>query len=212
MFQQDGPVGGRRARREQSHSQVTRKTAHLKKLQSISADVPFENIRTFVLGISGGDCAGKKEMTQYMFDRKNDKWIMKETGEEVTIIHQRYFVNVNDGKKYTAEGTDWELFYQKTLSLLIGNEVEVKYWRDGEQTVRLKPAKLLVLEGNHIFMSSEATSNVSSFINLRVFIDSDSDVRLSRRVFQDTQESKKDLNESISNYLEFIKPSYENEI
>jgi uridine kinase len=47
---------------------------------------------------------------------------------------------------------------------------------------------------------------------VKVFIDSDSDVRLSRRVFQDTQENKKDLNESVANYLEFIKPSYEREI
>ena len=67
--------------------------------------------------------------------------------------------------------------------------------------MRLKPAKVLVLEGSHVFMNREVTKNLSSLINLRVFIDSDSDVRLSRRVFQDTQEGKKDLNESVSNYL-----------
>lgn len=45
----------------------------------------------------------------------------------------------------------------------------------------------MVIEGSHIFMSPEITKNLSTLINLKVFIDSDSDVRLSRRVYQDTQ-------------------------
>jgi len=36
-------------------------------------------------------------------------------------------------------------------------------------------------------MSNEVTHKLSSLFNLKVFIDSDSDVRLSRRVYQDTQ-------------------------
>jgi len=50
-------------------------------------------------------------------------------------------------------------------------------------------------------MNPEITKNVSSLINLKVFIDSDSDVRLSRRVYQDTEERNMDLNNSIANYL-----------
>jgi uridine kinase len=97
--------------------------------------------------------------------------------------------------------------------LLIGNEVDVSYKKGGvDMKVHLKPAKLIVIEGSHLFMSAEDTKNVSSLINLRVFIDSDSDVRLSRRVYQDTELSKKSLAESVATYLEFIKPSYEREI
>ena len=80
------------------------------------------------------------------------------------------------------------------------------------RTLKLNPAKLLVLEGSHIFMSAAVTQNISKMINLKIFIDSDSDVRLSRRVFQDTQEMKKDSIWSVNNYLENIKPSYEREI
>ena len=79
-------------------------------------------------------------------------------------------------------------------------------------TIKLKPAKLMIIEGSHIFMPPEDIENVSALINLRVFIDSDADVRLSRRVYQDTQEKNMDLNASVNNYLEFIKPSYEKQI
>jgi uridine kinase len=46
-------------------------------------------------------------------------------------------------------------------------------------------------------------------MNLRVFIDSDSDVRLSRRIYKDTVENGKMLDMSILEYLTQIKPSYE---
>lgn len=45
-------------------------------------------------------------------------------------------------------------------------------------------------------------------MDCKVFIDSDSDVRLSRRIFKDTQDDQIPLNDSIDNYLKNIKPSY----
>ncbi len=46
-------------------------------------------------------------------------------------------------------------------------------------------------------------------MDCKVFVDSDSDVRLSRRIYKDTQDDGVDLNTSIDNYLQNIKPSYE---
>jgi uridine kinase len=45
-------------------------------------------------------------------------------------------------------------------------------------------------------------------MNLRVFIDSDSDTRLSRRIYKDTVEGCVLLDASILKYLTEIKPSY----
>lgn len=70
----------------------------------------------------------------------------------------------------------------------------------------LKPNKLLILEGNHVFMQDLP---IQKYMDCKVFIDSDSDVRLSRRIYKDTQDDKVPLNESIDNYLRNIKPSYE---
>ena len=46
-------------------------------------------------------------------------------------------------------------------------------------------------------------------INTKIFIDSDPDVRLSRRIYKDTQDERISLDNSIQNYLEHIKISYE---
>ena len=50
---------------------------------------------------------------------------------------------------------------------------------------------------------------IVQYISSKIFIDSDSDVRLSRRIYIDTQDRGMDLNDSIQNYLSKIKPSYE---
>lgn len=50
------------------------------------------------------------------------------------------------------------------------------------------------------------------YMDCKVFVDSDSDVRLSRRIYKDTQDDGVELSASIDNYLQNIKPSYEAEI
>jgi hypothetical protein len=86
---------------------TTKKDLHLKKLTSIIANFSIDNCKTFVLGISGGDCAGKREMTHYMFDKKGDSWSIKDSNEPVTILQQSYFLKTNDGTNYSAAGTNW---------------------------------------------------------------------------------------------------------
>jgi len=40
------------------------------------------------LGISGGDCSGKKELIHYMFDKNENGWFFKDSKEPVTILNQ----------------------------------------------------------------------------------------------------------------------------
>ena len=91
-----------------------------------------------------------------MFDKNDDGWSFQGSTEPVAILHENYFLKTTDGARYTAEGTDWQLFYKQALNLLIGNEITVKYKKTDSQElkqVKVKPAKLLVLEGTHIFMN-----------------------------------------------------------
>lgn len=96
------------------------------------------------------------------------------------------------------------------MNLLAGNEQLVKNAKNKPGNDMLfKPAKLIIVEGCHIFMNNLP---ICRYIDSKIFIDSDSDVRLSRRIYKDTQDDGKDLNDSIANYLAEIKPSYEKEI
>ncbi len=44
--------------------------------------------KAFVVGFSGGDCAGKKQMLNYLFQQGEDGvWKLRDTNESVCIIH-----------------------------------------------------------------------------------------------------------------------------
>lgn len=104
---------------------------------------------------------------------------------------------------------DADLLKKAILNILAGNEFLVKNAKLKGVDLLLKPAKLVIIEGSHIYIDSQP---IHSYIDSKIFIDSDSDVRLSRRIYKDTQDDGMDLNDSIMNYLENIKPSYELEI
>ena len=58
-----------------------KKAIHLKKLLSMNIELLETEYKTFVVGICGGDCAGKREMIQYMFENINEtEWKVRETG------------------------------------------------------------------------------------------------------------------------------------
>ena len=123
----------------------------------------------------------------------------------MAVLHQHYFIK-DTSNKFSAEGTDWNIFKRKALSLSLGNPITIKV-KQGEVTKRVKipPAKVICIEGSHVFSQQ---SEVNDIMNIRVFIDSDSDVRLSRRIYKDTVENGMLLDLSICSYLTKIKPSY----
>lgn len=86
-------------------ARTSKKNLHLQKLKGLM--FPIESCKAFVLGLSGGDCAGKREIIQFMFERRGEEWIIRETQEPVAILHQEYFVKESNGKQFMSEGTDW---------------------------------------------------------------------------------------------------------
>ena len=78
------------------------------------------NSNAFVLGISGGDCAGKKELIQYMFKEKNGEFFMKDSDERVTLIHQDYFIK-DKIHRFMSKGTQWDQMERAILNILAGN-------------------------------------------------------------------------------------------
>lgn len=75
-------------------------------------------------------------------------------------------------------------------------------------TEHIKPSDVIIIEGHLIFCNEELRSRM----DLRVFIDTDDDVRLSRRVLKMSRkypDDKELLAELLYKYERFVKPSFE---
>ena len=75
-------------------------------------------------------------------------------------------------------------------------------------TEHIKPSSVIIVEGHLIFCNEELMEKM----DLKVFIDTDDDVRLSRRVLKVARKHPNDsvmLSDFLSKYENFIKPSFE---
>ncbi|XP_007942403.1 uridine-cytidine kinase 1 [Orycteropus afer afer] len=104
---------------------------------------------------------------------------------------------------------DNDLMHRTLKNIVEGKTVEVPAYdfvthsRLLETTV-VYPADVVLFEGILVFYSQE----IRDMFHLRLFVDTDSDVRLSRRVLRDVHRGR-DLEQILTQYTTFVKPAFE---
>ena len=74
-----------------------------------------------------------------------------------------------------------------------------------DETVTVRPAKVIVVEGILIFENKE----LRDMCDIKVFIDTDADVRIIRRIIRDVEERGRTLDSIVNQYLTTVKPMHE---
>lgn len=79
------------------------------------------------------------------------------------------------------------------------------FYRRKDQIVTLYPADVVLFEGILVFYFPE----VRNLFHMKLFVDTDSDTRLARRVMRDINERDRDLDQVLNQYMNFVKPAFE---
>ena len=74
-----------------------------------------------------------------------------------------------------------------------------------EETVEVRPTKVVIVEGILIF----ADPALRELMDVKIFVDTDADVRILRRILRDVKERGRSLDSVISQYLNTVKPMHE---
>ena len=74
-----------------------------------------------------------------------------------------------------------------------------------DETTRIEPRKVIIVEGILIFENRE----LRDLMDIRIFVDTDADIRLCRRVKRDVNKRGRSLESVLSQYQETVKPMYE---
>lgn len=163
-----------------------------------------------VIGIAGGTGSGKSTMI-----RK----IKQKFSNEITILsHDFYYkrhddITFEDRKKLNYDHPD-----AFDTDLMIEHIKELKKWKSIrrpvydftihnriDKTVLVRPSKVVVVEGILIFENRELTD----LFDIKVFIDTDADVRIIRRILRDVRERGRTLESVINQYLTTVKMMHE---
>jgi len=163
-----------------------------------------------VIGIAGGSGSGKTTLANNIREVFNDK---------VIILCHDYYYKSNEGipleerKKLNydhPDSFDTDLLIEQLKELKEGKTAYHPVYSFVEHTrlnesVELKPTKVIIIEGILIFENKE----LCDLMDIKVFVDTDGDVRIIRRLLRDVQERGRDLDSVVNQYLSTVKPMHE---
>ena len=164
----------------------------------------------FVIGVAGGSGSGKTTVV-----RK----IVESLGlDQVTLLqHDRYYRDRNDLRLEERAALNYDhpnsletdLLVQHVRDLKSGKPVDVPQY-DFTRHARLsetetfQPRRALIVEGILIF----ADSPLRDLMDIKVFVDTDSDTRFIRRLQRDVAERGRTMESVIDQYQTTVKPMH----
>lgn len=163
------------------------------------------------LGIAGGTGSGKTTVVEQIVHELPE--------EEVSIITQDSYYKQNDHLSYEErckinfdhpDSIDFELLKRHIRELKRGMPVEQPVYsflnhNRLEETILTEPKKVVIVEGILIFTQSE----LRDLFDIKVFVHTDSDERLIRRLKRDVKERGRDLSEVLDRYQSTLKPMHQ---
>lgn len=168
-------------------------------------------METVIIGIAGGSGSGKTTLT-------NRLW--KQFGpDEVSVINHDSYYKRHDELPYEErcklnydhpDSFDNALLVEHLQELRAGRPVEVPVYdytihnRSGK-TVTVYPAPVIIVEGILIFAHQE----LCDLMDMKVYVDTDADVRILRRLMRDVKQRGRTLDSVVEQYLTTVKPMHE---
>lgn len=163
-----------------------------------------------VIGIAGGTGSGKTTLTNRLKER---------FGKDISVIrHDDYYRSQDDISFEERVKTNYDhpdsfetdLLIEHLKQLKNGHSIECPVYSFSEhtrtkETRKIDPTKVIIVEGILIFQNPE----LLNMLDIRIFVDTDPDVRILRRILRDVKERGRSLDSVVTQYLSTVKPMHE---
>lgn len=163
-----------------------------------------------VIGIAGGTGSGKTTIT---------KKIMNYFGDDVSIVYHDNYYKAQSGLSYEEraklnydhpDAFETELMVRHLKALRRGESVRCPVYDftqhdRSDKSVTIQPARVILVEGILILQNRE----LCDLMDIKIFVDTDADVRILRRIVRDVRDRGRTLESVISQYLSTVKPMHE---
>ena len=166
--------------------------------------------RVMIIGVAGGTGSGKTTLAEN---------IARAFGDRVAVItHDSYYRAQNDmsyeercKQNYDhPDAFETDLLCEHLEALTRGESVDVPVYdytvhTRSSRTERVEPRAVVILEGILIFCDERLREKM----DLKIFVDTDADERILRRISRDTKERGRSLDSVIDQYLTTVKPMHD---
>jgi uridine kinase len=167
--------------------------------------------RPILIGIAGGTGSGKSTVAKAIFESLPEK--------NIAILQQDAYYKDQSNLSFEERvktnydhplAFDNELLIQHLKALLDGNSIEQPQYDFSlhnrmKETIPVESRDIIILEGIMILEDRR----LRELMDIKIFVDTDADVRIIRRIIRDIEERGRTLDAVIKQYLTTVKPAHD---
>ena len=167
-------------------------------------------MKPLIIGIAGGSGSGKTTLV----DRLKEQF-----GEDISVLpHDCYYkehhdLSLEERRAFNYDhpsSFDTEQMVQDLTALKEGKAIQrpiydYTLYDRTEDTLTVLPNKVILVEGILIFENRA----LRELMDIKLFVDTDADVRILRRVLRDVKQWDRSLDDVVEQYLTTVKPMHE---
>lgn len=167
--------------------------------------------RPFLIGVAGGACSGKTTISEKLAELAGAEHVSLIKLDSYYVASTHELLEERERSNYDHPDTfDWSLLNDHLAALVAGATVPVPVYdyadyRRSDEVRMVAPARIVVVEGILVLYDVALRER----FDLRVFVDTDADIRLIRRLARDVAERGRTPDSIITQYLATVRPSHE---
>lgn len=166
--------------------------------------------KILVIGIAGGSGSGKTTLMKNLVER---------FGEAVTVVSHDNYYKRHDDMTYEQrclinydepDAFETDLMARHLDLLKQGQAIDCPVYdytvhNRSDEVLRIEPRPVIIVEGILIF----ADAALRELMDIRIFVDTDADVRLCRRIKRDVNKRGRTVESVLNQYQQTVKPMHE---
>lgn len=167
----------------------------------------------FVIGVAGSSASGKTTVAEEILKRIDVPWVTILSMDSFYKVLNKEELEHAHSNNYNFDipaAFDFELLISSLKRLKDGKKIEVPVYdftthSRSKQAITLYGANVIIFEGILAFTNKE----LRDLMDVKVFVDEDSDVCLARRLKRDIESRGREVKGALAQYHRFVKPSYD---
>jgi len=177
--------------------------------------------KPFMIGVAGGTASGKSTVCEKLMEKLGQNKMNNVEKQVVHLAQDSFYKELNDQEISKANkgmfnfdhpnAFDNELMESCLEDIIAGRQTQIPVYnfktnsRIPGQFTTIYPSDVVLVEGILVFYYAR----MRNMFNLKLFVDTDADTRLARRVMRDIEERGRDLEHVLHQYTTLVKPAFE---
>ncbi len=164
-----------------------------------------------VIGVAGGTGSGKSTLVKKLLEAFRGEHVAMMCHDSYYKAHPELTLDERSKLNYDHPGAfDTAMMVEHLKELKSGVPIQQPIYSfvdhdRTDETELVKPSRVVIVDGILIFENKELRDQM----DIKVFVDTDADVRLARRILRDVCDRGRTMESVINQYLGTVKPMHE---